>query len=187
MTWTPLPKTAYTVRLRRRGRHPDDRAGLLRASARHRSAVASDGLRRPLREGHAAAQLARPRPTTPARSPPTTFCSTGRRSRRCPRRPAERSCAPSIRAHRPSTACRPSTRRATSARRRRALVVVPTKRPAGLPRALPHWVWDLYDAQHGHGARPAKAPEEAARVVLALGGLARRAVPPEELTAGPSR
>ena len=42
----------------------------------------------------------------------------------------------------------------------RALVVVPTKRPAGLPRALPHWAWDLYDAQHGHGARPAKAPKK---------------------------
>ena len=42
----------------------------------------------------------------------------------------------------------------------RALVVVPTKRPTGLPRALPHWAWGLYDAQHGHGARPAKAPKK---------------------------
>ena len=42
----------------------------------------------------------------------------------------------------------------------RALVVVPTKRPSGLPRALPHWVWGLYDTQHGGGARPAKAPKK---------------------------
>ncbi len=42
----------------------------------------------------------------------------------------------------------------------RALVVVPTKRPAGLPRALPHWAWDLYAAQHGHGTRPATAPKK---------------------------
>ena len=42
----------------------------------------------------------------------------------------------------------------------RALVVVPTKRPTGLPRALPRWAWGLYDAQHGRGARPAKAPKK---------------------------
>jgi hypothetical protein len=41
----------------------------------------------------------------------------------------------------------------------RALVVVPTKRPTGLPRALPRWAWGLYDAQHGRGARPATAPK----------------------------
>ena len=41
----------------------------------------------------------------------------------------------------------------------RALVVVPTKRPPDVPRVLPHWVWGLYDAQHGRGARPAKAPK----------------------------
>ena len=42
----------------------------------------------------------------------------------------------------------------------RALVVVSTKRPTGLPRALPRWAWDLYSAQHGHGTRPAKAPKK---------------------------
>ena len=42
----------------------------------------------------------------------------------------------------------------------RAIVVVPAKRPAGLPKALPHWAWGLYDSQHGQGARPAKAPKK---------------------------
>ena len=42
----------------------------------------------------------------------------------------------------------------------RPIVVVPGKRPTDLPRALPHWAWDLYNAQHGHGARPAKAPKK---------------------------
>ncbi len=42
----------------------------------------------------------------------------------------------------------------------RALVVVPTRRPTGLPHALPHWAWDLYNAQHGQGTRPAKAPKK---------------------------
>jgi hypothetical protein len=42
----------------------------------------------------------------------------------------------------------------------RALVVVPTKRPTALPRALPRWTWGLYDAQHGRGARPANAPKK---------------------------
>jgi hypothetical protein len=41
-----------------------------------------------------------------------------------------------------------------------ALVVVPTKRPTGIPRALPRWAWGLYDSQHGRGARPAKAPKK---------------------------
>lgn len=42
----------------------------------------------------------------------------------------------------------------------RAVVVVPAKRPTGLPKALPRWAWDLYDAQHGHGVRPASAPKK---------------------------
>lgn len=41
----------------------------------------------------------------------------------------------------------------------RPLVVVPTARPTGLPRALPHWVWSLFGWQHGHATgRPATAP-----------------------------
>jgi hypothetical protein len=39
------------------------------------------------------------------------------------------------------------------------IVVVPAKRPTGLPHALPHWVWGLYDAQHGRGSRPSSAPK----------------------------
>jgi len=40
----------------------------------------------------------------------------------------------------------------------RPLVVLPTKRPADVPRPLPRWAWDLYSFQHGNGARPAAAP-----------------------------
>jgi len=42
----------------------------------------------------------------------------------------------------------------------RAIVVVSAKRPTAVPRVLPRWAWDLYDAQHGHGTRPAKAPKK---------------------------
>lgn len=43
----------------------------------------------------------------------------------------------------------------------RPLVVVPTIKPAKLPRPLPHWAWALYAWQHGHkGARPATAPHK---------------------------
>jgi len=38
------------------------------------------------------------------------------------------------------------------------LVVLPTRRPAAVPRPLPAWAWTLYDSQHGNGARPAAAP-----------------------------
>ena len=40
------------------------------------------------------------------------------------------------------------------------LVVVPTKRPADVPRVLPRWAWGLFDHQHGRGARPAAAPRK---------------------------
>jgi hypothetical protein len=41
----------------------------------------------------------------------------------------------------------------------RPLVVVPTPKPAKLPRPLPRWAWALFAWQHGHhGARPAAAP-----------------------------
>ena len=41
----------------------------------------------------------------------------------------------------------------------RPLVIVPTAKPTGLPRPLPHWAWALYTWQHGHkGARPVLAP-----------------------------
>jgi hypothetical protein len=43
----------------------------------------------------------------------------------------------------------------------RPLVVRPTPRPANLPRALPHWAWDMLGWQHGHkGPRPAAAPHK---------------------------
>jgi hypothetical protein len=41
-----------------------------------------------------------------------------------------------------------------------AVVVRPTKRPPGLPKAIPHWAFSLYAWQHSHaGARPALAPK----------------------------
>jgi uncharacterized protein YfiM (DUF2279 family) len=42
----------------------------------------------------------------------------------------------------------------------RAVVVVRTKRPADVPRAVPSWVFGLYDFQHGTGTRPAAAPRK---------------------------
>jgi len=42
----------------------------------------------------------------------------------------------------------------------RPVVVVPAKRPADVPRALPRWAWGLYDFQHGKGPRPATAPRK---------------------------
>jgi hypothetical protein len=40
------------------------------------------------------------------------------------------------------------------------VVVLPSKRPAGVPRALPKWAWGLYDFQHHKGSRPAAAPHK---------------------------
>ncbi len=43
----------------------------------------------------------------------------------------------------------------------RPLVIVPTTKPAKLPRPIPQWAWALYTWQHGHrGARPARAPKK---------------------------
>jgi hypothetical protein len=42
----------------------------------------------------------------------------------------------------------------------RAVAVVPSKRPTGLPRALPRWAWSLYTAQHSGGPRPQAAPKK---------------------------
>jgi hypothetical protein len=42
----------------------------------------------------------------------------------------------------------------------RAIVVVPAKRPADVPRVLPRWAWGLYDAQHHRGPRPANVPRK---------------------------
>jgi hypothetical protein len=42
----------------------------------------------------------------------------------------------------------------------RAIVIVPTKRPADVPRVLPHWAWGLYDFQRHKGSRPAIAPRK---------------------------
>ncbi len=41
-----------------------------------------------------------------------------------------------------------------------AIVVVPKKRPANLPRVLPRWSWALYTWQHAGGTRPAAAPKK---------------------------
>ncbi|HYP33480.1 MAG TPA: glycoside hydrolase domain-containing protein [Burkholderiaceae bacterium] len=42
----------------------------------------------------------------------------------------------------------------------RPLVVVPTTKPAKLPRPLPQWAWALFTWQHAHaGQRPAAAPQ----------------------------
>ena len=44
------------------------------------------------------------------------------------------------------------------------VVVLPKKRPAGLPRAVPHWAFALYAWQHTHaGTRPAAAPKKPPR------------------------
>jgi hypothetical protein len=40
------------------------------------------------------------------------------------------------------------------------VVVLPSKRPADVPRALPRWAFGLYDFQHHKGARPATAPRK---------------------------
>lgn len=42
----------------------------------------------------------------------------------------------------------------------RAVVVVPSNRPASVPRVLPRWAWAVYDFQHGKGSRPAAAPRK---------------------------
>jgi hypothetical protein len=43
----------------------------------------------------------------------------------------------------------------------RPLVVVPTTKPAKLPKPVPHWAWALFAWQHGHkGVRPAAAPHK---------------------------
>jgi hypothetical protein len=43
----------------------------------------------------------------------------------------------------------------------RPLVIVPTAKPAKLPRPIPQWAWALFTWQHGHkGARPARAPKK---------------------------
>jgi hypothetical protein len=40
------------------------------------------------------------------------------------------------------------------------VVVVPARRPADVPRALPKWVFGLYAYQHHQGPRPATAPHK---------------------------
>ncbi|MFL5955083.1 MAG: DUF1906 domain-containing protein [Gaiellaceae bacterium] len=42
----------------------------------------------------------------------------------------------------------------------KAVVVVPSNRPTGLPRQLPRWAWELYAWQHASGTRPAAAPRK---------------------------
>ena len=63
------------------------------------------------------------------------------------------------------------------------VVVLPTKRPKDLPKALPRWAWSLFTWQHERRHAPEGGAEEAARLVLALGRLAARAVPPQALDA----
>jgi hypothetical protein len=42
----------------------------------------------------------------------------------------------------------------------RPIVVVPTKRPADVPKVLPRWAFGLYASQHGAGSRPASTPRK---------------------------
>ena len=42
----------------------------------------------------------------------------------------------------------------------RAVAVVPSNRPAGLPRVLPSWAWPLFTSQHAGGPRPQAAPRK---------------------------
>jgi hypothetical protein len=42
----------------------------------------------------------------------------------------------------------------------RAVAVVPSPRPTGLPRVLPGWAWQLFAAQHQGAPHPAKAPHK---------------------------
>ena len=39
------------------------------------------------------------------------------------------------------------------------VAVRPKSRPAGVPKTVPRWAWDLFASQHGQGARPAAAPK----------------------------
>lgn len=41
-----------------------------------------------------------------------------------------------------------------------AIVVVPTKRPADVPKQLPRWAFGLYASQHVSGSRPAATPRK---------------------------
>jgi hypothetical protein len=41
-----------------------------------------------------------------------------------------------------------------------AIVVLPTKRPADVPKQLPRWAFELFASQHGGGTRPAAAPHK---------------------------
>ncbi len=53
----------------------------------------------------------------------------------------------------------------------RPLVIVPSTKPATLPRPLPHWAWALFAWQHGHnGSRPATAPKQLPRWYWAWAG-----------------
>ncbi|HMB79203.1 MAG TPA: hypothetical protein VKI43_04025, partial [Vicinamibacterales bacterium] len=42
----------------------------------------------------------------------------------------------------------------------RAIVAVPTKRPADVPKLVPRWAFGLYQSQHGSGSRPAVTPRK---------------------------
>jgi hypothetical protein len=39
------------------------------------------------------------------------------------------------------------------------VAVRPRSRPAGVPKTVPRWAWDLFASQHGQAARPAAAPK----------------------------
>ena len=41
----------------------------------------------------------------------------------------------------------------------RAVAVVATPRPGGVPRVVPRWAYALYAYQHHHGTRPKAAPK----------------------------
>ena len=155
--------------------------GLLRAAARHRAADARPTASRRASSRARSASPGRPRPTTAGAVASYDVLLDGiaarALSRAATRRVIVRAFHPGAQTVYRVRAVDASGNAGVSSR---AIVVVPTKRPKDLPRALPRWAWDAYTR-----SAPARAPrrgaEEAARLVLALGGVARRAVPPEAL------
>ena len=63
----------------------------------------------------------------------------------------------------------------------KALVVLPSKRPPKLPKTIPRWAFDIFGWQQG-GRLAARRAEDPSGLVLALGRVARGAVPRPRLT-----
>jgi len=65
------------------------------------------------------------------------------------------------------------------------IVVVPTKRPADVPKQLPRWALRPVRVAARERQSPGGDAAQAARVVLAVGGVAARPVPREGIEAEP--